>query len=86
LLGKAEWTSQRQSSVETTVAFRETQAFSRTPRKTTNKCRRARHRKLIRISARGSAYRIAIPFGGIGRDRVKAIKYRSVLLMLHALC
>jgi hypothetical protein len=39
---------------------------------TTDKCRRDRHRKLIRFSARTFAHRIAVRFAGIGPQAVRA--------------
>jgi hypothetical protein len=51
-----------------------TQTFSRTRRKSTDKCRRVRLRKLIRISACCFERQNAIRFRGIGHDRVTAVK------------
>jgi len=42
--------------------------------KTIDKYRRGRHRKLNRFSARGSAHRIAIRFGGIRPQDARAVK------------
>ena len=47
--------------------LRRNSSVFREPRKTTDKCRRDRHRKVTRFSARGFAYRILIRFGGIER-------------------
>ena len=51
--------------VRSAAAIPKSQPFSRTRRETTNKCRSAAHRQLIRFSARGSARRILMRFGGM---------------------
>jgi hypothetical protein len=57
----------------------ETQSFSRTHRKSTDKCRSEGHRKLIRFSARCSAHRIAIRFGGIWPRAARAARVEKML-------